>query len=119
MNRGIPLGNFPPRASLWSATGTSHAAGSSASVPAVTPVSSPRQLSESDVARLNEELAYIDENDEHVDTAAGLETEPAASDLAVNSTRRLDGLFWNITASNSATASWGSWYHLWINQLNH
>ncbi|KAJ7471477.1 hypothetical protein B0H11DRAFT_1919654 [Mycena galericulata] len=70
-NRGIPLGNFPQRASLWSATGTSHAADSSASVPAVTPVSSPQQLSESDVARLNEELAYIDENDEHADTAAG------------------------------------------------
>ncbi|KAJ6607327.1 hypothetical protein B0H10DRAFT_2072345, partial [Mycena sp. CBHHK59/15] len=71
----VPRGN-PATASAsagrstWSALGPSRAQAAPISASTI-PVTRPPPISVGDLAQLNEELAYIDENDEHADIAAG------------------------------------------------
>ncbi|KAJ7189529.1 hypothetical protein GGX14DRAFT_609136 [Mycena pura] len=68
----VPLGNSSAAAgsSIWSAQGPPRM--QTEPVSASTARSARAQpISESDLAQLNEELAYIEENDEHADIAAG------------------------------------------------
>ncbi|KAF8146564.1 hypothetical protein K438DRAFT_1944507 [Mycena galopus ATCC 62051] len=72
-NAPVPLGNplVPSGRSTWSALGPPRTQTAPIFIASTTLRARAQPISEGDLAQLNEELAYIEENDEHADIAAG------------------------------------------------